>query len=238
MGLFDFLKRTRGVAAENRAEPQEKSRIDFLLETAREQLEGTNEAFGGLNFLQLVEKQIEEGQIGLATWNITTQVKGCFELANLYWEQGDLVQAEAYLRQTLERDQRLVRACVECNLPAKAYCGVEYAKCAACLLGNDERFPRAEAFEPGYEPELINMLLNYCLDSRDFDMSAWQTATDAWTRRRHPKYRIEEFTVYVKALTGAYGSTEEMLGAHARMLAGRAKRNPDADLLDGIRIMH
>lgn len=230
MGLFDFFKRRKDKAPDERVG---KRRIDYLLEISHEGLEGPHEAYGGINFLQLVETQLIEGRLDLATWNITCQVKDSFELANLYWGQGDVARAEAYLRQTLERDQRLVRACTEYDLPVQTYHGIEYAKCAACLLGETDTFPRPGTLEPGYEPALINMLLDYCLDTRDFDMGAWRAAGEAWTRKRHPKYRLEEFSVYVKALTGGYETAEEMLSAHAKMFAGRAKRNPDADLLAG-----
>jgi hypothetical protein len=229
MGLFDIFRRKK----DNAPEGPEKPRIDYLLELKHELLEKPNTAYGGVNFLQLVERQLIEGRLDLATWNIASQVKDCFELANLYWGQGDLARAESYLRQTLERDQRLLRACAEYDLPVEAYHGIEYAKCAACLLGEADAFPRPGTFEPGYEPALINMLIDPCLDTHDFDMGAWQAAEEAWTRKRHPKYRLEEFSVYVKALTGGYGSTEAMLSAHAKMFVGRAKRNPASSLTDG-----
>ncbi|MEP7349121.1 MAG: hypothetical protein ABI668_04115 [Sphingorhabdus sp.] len=210
------------------------SRIDYLLHVNHSQLEEPHEAYGGINFLQVVERQLAEGQIDLATRNIGNQVKDCFQLANLYWGQGNLARTEAYLNKTLERHQRLVEVCAEHDLPQRSYYGIEYAKCAACLLGIEvEDLARTEPFEPGYEPWFKDTLLSRCLDSRDFDMGAWQTSANEWTRKRHPKYRLEEFSVYMKALTGGYGSTDEMLSEHEKMFAGRARRNPDSDLLDG-----
>jgi hypothetical protein len=209
-------------------------RIDYLLHTMHDQLEAPKKAFGGPNFLQLVEDQLEEGKLDLAIWNISNQVKDCFELANLYWGKGDLVRAEAYLQQTLERHNRLSDACAEHGLPIQPYHGLECAKSAACLLGVDvENFARIDMPELGYEPWFKNVLLSRCLDERDFDMAEWNDSADEWVRRRFPKYRLEEFSVYVKALTGGYASTEIMLSEHEKMFTGRAKRNPQSSLLDG-----
>lgn len=210
------------------------SRIEYLLHINHEMLEAPNEAYESKNFLHLVEDQLKEGKVELAIWNVSGQVKDCFELANLYWGQGDLARAEAYLRQTLERHGRLVAACAEHNIPRPSYREIEYAKCAACLLGvKVQDFARTETFESCYEPWFKDTLLSYCLDSRDFDADVWQASAISWTKKRHPKYRLEEFSVYIKALTGAYASTEEMLSAHEKMFTGRAKRSPDADLLEG-----
>lgn len=234
MGLFGLFRRKKPPLSPRWAARAKMSRVEYLLDLHHEQLEEPKEAFDGLNFLQLVERQLDEGRTDLAIWNITNQVRTCFELADLYWGQGDVARAEGYLRQTLERHRRYLRACADHGVTVRAYHGIDCAKTAACLLNSDPgMFARGGGTEPGFEPELINLLLDPCLDSRDFDMGAWQAAEDAWTRRRHPKYRLDEFSVYVKALTGGYGSTEEMLGAHEKMFAGRAKRNPDAGLLDG-----
>lgn len=227
MGLFDFFRRKT-------AKPAQISRIDYLLDLKHMLLEAPNEAYDGGNFLQLVEKQLREGQTDQAIWNISNQVSDCFELANLYWGQGDVARAETYLRQTLERHQRLVDACAEYDWPQPSYAGIECAKCAACLLGVEVRdLMREEAFEPCYTPWFKDTLLSYCLGTQDFDPVAWQAAADAWTRKRFPKYRIDEFSFYVKVLTGGFGSTDAMFAAHEKLVAGRAKRSPDAGMLDG-----
>jgi hypothetical protein len=234
MGIFDFLKRSGDKLFQRAAERSKMSRIDYLLHVTHDQLEGPHEAYGGGTFLDLVEKQLDEGKVDLAIWNISNQVKDCFELANLYWGQGDLIRAESYMRQTLERHERLVQACAQHNVPRQSYFGIECAKCAACLLGIEvEDFARTESFEPGYEPWFKDTLLSYCLGSHDFDLDAWQKSAIEWKKNRHPKYRLEEFSVYVKALTGQYGSTQEMLAAHEKMFLGRTKRSPDSGLLDG-----
>lgn len=234
MGLFDLFRRKRNLSSQRRADRAEMSRIDYLLEVSHSLLEGPHDAFDGGNFLQIVEIQLVRGEVELAIWNISTQVRNCFELANLYWGQGDGTRAEAYLHQTLERHQRLVDACAEYGRPRPSYDGIECAKCAACLLDVQvEDLIRGESFEPGYEPWFKDALLGYCIDARDFDQMAWQVAADEWTRKRHPKYRLEEFSFYVKALTGGFETTDAMLAAHGKMVAGRAKRKPDAGLLDG-----
>lgn len=231
MGLFDLFRR-RPVAQPARSQ----SRIEYLLTMLHDQLEAPKDAFGGENFLAFVERQLVEGPLHLALWNIASQVKDCFELANLYWGQGDRARAESYLRQTLERHRRLLRAMAEHGQAATAYNGIEYAKAAACVLGSaDEVFPAEGGPEHCYEPWFINTVLDRCLDTAPFDMGAWVTASEAWTRKRHPRYRLEEFGFYVKALTGGFSSTDEMLGAHEKMFTGRAKRSAEADLLAGYR---
>lgn len=229
MGLFDLFRRKRPPAPS-------QSRIDYLLTVKHDQLEAPKDAFGGVNFLAFVEQQLVDGPLHLALWNLGSQVKDCFQLANLYWGQGDLDRAESYMRQSLERHRRLLRAMAEHGQPARAYDGIENAKAAACLLeSTDEVFSTEGGKEHCYEPWFINTLLDRCLDDAPFDMGAWSAACDAWTRKRHPRYRLEEFGFYVKALTGGFASTTEMFTAHEAMFTGRAKRSPDADFLAGYR---
>lgn len=229
MGLFDLFRRKQPPAPS-------QSRIDYLLTVKHDQLEAPKDAFGGVNFLAFVEQQLVDGPLHLALWNLGSQVKDCFQLANLYWGQGDLDRAESYMRQSLERHRRLLRAMAEHGQPARAYDGIENAKAAACLLeSTDEVFSTEGGKEHCYEPWFINTLLDRCLDDAPFDMGAWSAACDAWTRKRHPRYRLEEFGFYVKALTGGFASTTEMFTAHEAMFTGRAKRTVDTDLLAGYR---
>lgn len=231
MGLFDLFRRRR-----KEVPAKSQSRIDHLLTVLHDQLEAPKDAFGGVNFLAFVERQLVDGPLYLALWNIGSQVKDCFQLANLYWGQGNMERAESYLRQTLERHRRLLRAMAEHGQPARAYNDIEYAKAAACLLGSmEEVFPTEGGPEHCYEPWFINTLLDRCIDAAPFDMGAWAAASDAWTRKRHPRYRLEEFGFYVKALTGGFASTAEMLSAHEKMFTGRAKRSVETDLLAGYR---
>jgi hypothetical protein len=234
MGIFDFLKRRSGKPFQRAADLSKMSRIDYLLHTQHDQLEAPKSAFGGKNFLQVVEDQLKNGQTDLAIWNISNQVKDCFELANLYWGQGDLVRAEGYFRQTLERHQRLCDACIEFGCRVPAYNGLECALAAACLLGvATGNFTQRNMPEIGYEPWFKTTLMGHCLDDHDFDMAAWNNSADEWSKRRFPKYRLDEFSVYVKALTGGYASTEIMLSEHQKMFTGRSKRSPNSGLLDG-----
>lgn len=234
MPIFDFFKRISDRLSGRPADEPAISRVEYLLRLNHDQLEKPHKAYGGGNFLQLVETQLDNGETDLAIWNLGNQVRHCFELANLYWGQGDMDQAEAYMHKTLERHARLVAACSDHNLPRPSYRGIECAKCAACLLGIEvEDFARPETFDLGYEPWFQDALLSYCIDARDFDDGGWQTSAIAWTKMRHPKYRLEEFSVYIKSLTGQYRSTEAMLEAHEKMFLGRAKRNPQSGPLDG-----
>ncbi len=210
-------------------------RIDYLLKINHDQLEAKEKAYGGLNFLQLIERQLDEGQTDLAIFNISSQVRICFELANLYWGQSEMARAEAYLRQTVERHDRMVRACAALGIARPSYHGLELAKCAACLLEIEvEDLTRTEAFEPGYEPWFKDVLMSLCIGTHAFDAATWQANVDTWTRRRFPKYRIAEFDFYLTALTGGFASVEAMFDAHRRLVAGRAKRsNADWGLIDG-----
>jgi hypothetical protein len=215
MGLFDFFKRWNSKPSQRSAHHSDMSRIEYLVHIKHDQLEAPKDAFGGKNFIQLVEDQLKDGKIDLAIWNISNQVKDCFELANLYWGQGDLVRAQGYLKQTLERHNRLSDAYAQFDRLIQPYNGIECAKAAAYLLGiESENFAGIKMPEVGYEPWFKDVLLNHCLDERDFDMGAWNDSADEWSRRRFPKYRLKEFSVYVNALTGGYASTEVMLIEH------------------------
>lgn len=233
MGILNILlpRKKDSQRSDDRAQ---MSRVDYLLDVRHAHLEAPNKGYGGGNFLQLVEKQLQEGQTDLAIRNIASQVRLGFEIANLYWGQCDVERGEAYLHRTLERHQRLVDASAEFGRARPSYDGIECAKCAACLLGVEvPDLMRDETFEHCYEPWFKNALLSYCLGMQDFDPVSWQAAADAWARKRFPKYKIDEFSFYVKALTGGFGSTEMMFAAHEKLVAGRTKRKRDADLLDG-----
>lgn len=212
------------------------SRIEYLFDVNHDMLEGGRQHSDGLNFLELVERQLQEGQIDLAVSNLMRQPADCFELANLYWGQGDLANAKKYLRMTLERYERFKAVLRSHKLEEREYhhFGEVYIKTAALLLGTQLDGPVLTAkFEPGYQPARDNLLLDCCLASHDFDVGAWQAMEDDWLKNRFPKYKLAEDAVYVKALTGAYASDAEMLAAHEKMWADKAKRNPNAGTIEG-----
>ncbi|MDJ0910442.1 MAG: tetratricopeptide repeat protein [Woeseiaceae bacterium] len=212
------------------------SRIEYLLELNHDLLEGQHDSYDGLNYLELVENQLNEGQIDLALFNISQQAKYCFEIANLYWGQGNLRRAEKYLRMTLERYRRFVAAGMAQGQPQTDYDDISgvLVKSASVLLDEPiEGLLLTIESEPGYSPAFGNYLLDCCLGHHDFDMGLWQSLEDAWLKNRFPKYMLEEQAVYVNALTGGYASDTEMLEAHQAMWLGKAKRSPDSDLLDG-----
>jgi hypothetical protein len=129
------------------------SRINYLLWLHHDWLEGGRFSPGNLTFQQLSESQLKQGEISLGTHNIAKQVKYAFELANLYWGQGKVDQTETYLRKTLERYQRLMHACAEHNHPLEFPREVHFAKCAACLLGQEfTGSALIGELDPGYEP--------------------------------------------------------------------------------------
>jgi len=238
MGLRQLWKDLRRRRADKRfwARLDKLPRDEYLIAIRHDSLEETKDSRDGLTFLELVERQLKEGRVDLALGNISTQVKYCLELAVLYWAKGNRAQAEKYLRMTLERYQRMVTAAAEHDrrLEERSDIGEADIKTAAILLGEPLDGPAlAIASKPGYSPSFGNYILDCCLGTNDFDMGLWQSLEDEWLKNRFPKYMIEEKVVYVKALTGQYASDAEMLEAHRKMWAGKAKRNRDAGTLEG-----
>ena len=237
MALSHFLGRLGLRFGAGAAGRSKLSRIDDLLRLDHDHLEKPKKAWGGLNFMQLTEQHIAGGQLGLAVQGLTSQVGICFRLANRYWGQGNIDRARHYLERTLERHDRLVAVCDHPDLPfptLQSYHEMVAAKCAALLLGRDIRSSaRIAELEPGYDPWFKDALLRYCLGTGAFDANTWQAGVELWQKRGFPKYRIEEFAFYVKALTGQFATTDAMFAEHGRLLLGRSKRSPDAELLDG-----
>ncbi|WP_284124632.1 hypothetical protein [Parerythrobacter aestuarii] len=212
------------------------SRIEYLLDINHDMLEGRDFRQSKLNFLELVEQQLADGQTDLALSNLSRQPARCFKIANLHWGQGDLVNAEKYLRMTLERYQRFVAAGEEHGRSLEEYknFGEAQIKTAAALLDTRLEGPvLTSQVDVGYSPAFENYLLDCCLGTFAFDMSHWQSLEDAWLKNRFPKYKLEEYAVCVKALTGGFASDAEMLAAHEKMWLGKARRNPDAGLMEG-----
>ncbi len=236
MSIFDYFSRRKRKERALWARRNRMSRIEYLLDISHDRLEGEKEAWDGQNYLELVEQQLRRGEIDLAIGNIGRQPAYCFQIANLYWGQGNLEQAEIYLRKTLERYHRLIAACQEHNwphYPPKHY-GQTYIKTAAVLLDVKLGGPAPGSItEMGYQPWFENTLLNYCLGEEDFDLGAWQAGEDKWLANRFPKYKLKEYEVYVKALTGGFASDVEMLKAHEKMFTGRSSKNPQSHLLEG-----
>lgn len=234
MGLFDFLKRRKSGAANTISKRDSMSRIEYLMDLGHSRMEEPVDSWGGLDFPQLVEQQLSDGKIDLAFRNLGSQVAEYFRLANLYWGQGDLETALSYLEKTLERHEKISVLSIELNLDQWSYREGEHGKAAAYLLNNRVVDSKASNNNIGYQPWFVETLLDYCLNSAEFDEASWQAAEDEWTKNRFPKYKLAEFSVYIKALTGQYESGEELLAAHETMFKGRAKRkNTDSDLLEG-----
>lgn len=235
MGLLASLWRRFFGAPTSRAAAPAVPRIDYLLGLYHDWLEKREEAYGGLNFLALTDQQLDEGQADLAARNIGGQVGYAFELANLYWGQGQVDRAEHYFRLAIERHERVAAICTEQGWDIANNSKLDYAKCATLLLGSETGPLTSERDNgAGYDPWFQDALVGACLSAEPFDMAAWQANVDLWTKRRFPKYRLAEFDVYVKALTGQFETTDAMFAAHRRMFAGRAKRpNADGALIDG-----
>ena len=236
MALFDYFSSRKRKERALWARRDRMSRIEYLLDLRHEQLEAPHDAWGGLTFYELAERNLAEGNIDLAMFNFASQIADCFELGILYWGQGDLQRAEAYLCKTLERDARRRTAAAEHGWPhpPNHHAAEAYVKVAAVLLGTalDDPAPLS-AFEPGYQPWFDNALLDACLGSHDFDCGAWQAGEDLWLKRRFPKAKLKETEVYVKALTGGFASDSEMLSAHETMFTGRAGKNYQGGLIEG-----
>lgn len=236
MALFDFFSARKRKERALRARRDRMSRFEYLLDFRQEYLEAPHEAWDGLTFYELVETHLAEGKIDLAMFNLDSQIADNFEIAVLHWGQGDLERAEAYLRKAIERHERRRAAAAAHGRPhpPRHHAAEAYAKIAAVLLGVPLEAPAPlSAFEPGYTPWFDNVLLDACLGTHDFDLAAWQAAEDIWLKRRFPKTKLKEYEVYVKALTGGYASTDEMLAAHEAMFTGRAGRNYQGGLVEG-----
>lgn len=236
MAFFDYFSSKKRKERALWARRDKMSRIEYLLDIRHEQLEAPHDVWDGLTFYELVEQQLAEGNLDLAMSNFAGQIQDCFEIAILYWGQGDLERAELYLHKTLERHQRRRAASEEhgWHYPPNHHSAEAYAKVAAVLLGAPLQGPAPlSAFEPGYQPWFDNMLLDACLGDDDFDMGAWQAAEDTWLKRRFPKTKLKETEVYLKALTGGYASDTEMLAAHEKMFTGRAGKNYQGGHVEG-----
>ncbi|WP_394729022.1 hypothetical protein [Altererythrobacter sp. GH1-8] len=229
--ILNAFRRWRRFGAIN---PSKMSRINYLLWLRHDWLEGGRFDPGGINISELAEKQIRKGDLQIGVHNIASQVRYAFGLASLYWGQGDVDQAETYLRKTLERYSRLMEVCSEHNRTLEFPREIHFAKCAACLLG--EKFkdsPLIGDLDIGYEPWFKDVLMDYCLGPKEFDLNPWQDSVDQWTKSGFPKYRIEEFTFYVRVLTGQFETTDAMFAEHQKLITARSKRNPDADMQNG-----
>lgn len=236
MGLFDIFQRRKRPPADIWARRDRMSRVDYLLDIRLDHLEAPQEAWDGLTFPELVERQLAAGEINLALSNLSSQIADNFEIAVLLWGRGDLAHAENYLRKALERHERRRAAASEHGWvhPSNHHSAEAYAKAAAVLLAAplDGAAPLS-AFEQGYSPWFDNALLDACLTGGAFDLGLWQAAEDIWLKRRFPKAKLREYEVYVKALTGGFASDAEMLAAHEKMFVGRAGKNVQGGLIEG-----
>jgi len=234
MGLLSFYRRHFTKQGRRWAKRDKMSRVDYLLAVHHDWFDAPCDGFGGLNYPQFFEQQLAEGKTDLALSNMRRLPKHGFELANLYWGKGDLEKAEQYLRKTLQSFSRYAEAVDEHGgrmHEAKAGAGV---KAAALFLGEKlDRPLLTSQLENCYQPWFKNTLLDYCLGKANFDQQAWQDAEDAWLKKRHPKYKLAEYGLYLKALTGGFDDDAQMLNAHEKMWVGKAKRNPDAGFLEG-----
>lgn len=231
MNLFERWRRWRRYGA---SDPSKMSRINYLFWLHHDWLEGGRFSPGNLNFEQLAERQLQQGELPIATHNIASQLRYSFTLANLYWAQGDVKRTQTYLFKTLERYTRLIDACAKHKHPLEFPREIHFAKCAAFLL--DQEFkssPLIGKLELGYEPWFKDVLMDFCIETAEFDMNSWDASVDQWMKRGFPKYRIEEFTFYAKALTGQFRTVEALLSEHQKRVSAKIKRNPDTDMLDG-----
>ncbi len=232
MGIFDFLKKRQAPRSEKFEGLEPKSRIESLINSRHQRMEGVRST-DGLTFSALVERQLEQGKTTLALGNISSQIKGFFELANLYWGQGEMDKTQEYLNKTLEKHQRYVEVVQEHSAIKGLHHKLVLAKAASILLEKPFEAPEnTHRPDPGYAPWFWNSIYDYCLTDKDFDAASWQASEDQWTKNRFPKYRLEDFGFYVKALTGQFDDANTLLSCHEKMFKARAKKRPDVDMLE------
>lgn len=240
MGFFDFFKRRKNKTEDDVCKRDNLSRVEYLM-NVRHQLAEAPSQKDGLNLPQLAEKHMDEGKVYLAFSNFGRLIKYYFELAILYWGQGNIEQTESYLTKVLDAHKKMVLVAAKHELyllrtadnkirwPHQAS---EFAKIASYLLDDNEAKFINKKNDIGDILWFADTLIDYCLGDSDFDEARWLAGEDQWIKKRQPKYILEEYNVYVKSLTGQYNTAEEMLAAHEKMFKGQAKRkNLDYDLL-------
>jgi len=177
MGMFDFLKRRKTEKVSVIYKRDKISRIEYLMGLSHESMEQRVKSWGGLNFIELVERQLKEGKTDLAFGNLGAHVNQYFRLAILYWGQEDIKNAQLYLNKALERHERLLE--VSTNLKANnwPHYANRDAKAAACLLEKSYTVFKKDENKNGYLPWFAETILDYCLGKNDFDETSWQDAT-------------------------------------------------------------
>ncbi len=218
-----------------RKPPEPKSRIAYLLEIHHDWVEAKVEAWDGLDKAGLIERQIAEGDARMATLNLGGHARNYFDLAGLYWGQGDIERARHYLEKTLKRHERMLAYCDERGpLWPNEYSDESDVRIAACLLGRSvSRVPRRPRDEPDLYPSFKAILLDAMTGDAPLDMVRWQDWEDSTVRNRWPKFQVAEAQFYRRALTGEFTNGAALLAAHEALWKSKAGKTFEPGWFNG-----
>jgi hypothetical protein len=220
-----------------RKQPEPKSRIAYLLEIHHDWVEAKVDAWDGLDKAGLIERQIAEGNVQLATMNLGGHIRNIFGLANLYWGQSDVERAKAYLGMVVDRHERMLAYCeTRGPLWPNEYPDERDARIAGLLLDRPIALaPRRPLEEPDRYPSYLTILLDAMTGDAPLDMVRWQDWEDSTVRNRWPKFQIGEAQFYRRALSGEFADGAALLAAHAAMWKAKDGKNFDSDVFEGYR---
>lgn len=212
-----------------------KSRIAYLTDLYHEWAEGKVEAWGGIDLRGLIEQQIAEGDARMATTNLSGHVRYCFDLAGLYWGQGDIATAQQYLGKALDSHERMIAYCDERGpVWPMEYSDEADVRIAALLLDRPVALvPRHPREERNLYPSFKPILLDAITGDAPLDMARWQDWEDSTVRNRWPKFQVAEAQFYRRALTGEFADGAVLLTAHEALWKSKAGKTFEPGWFDG-----
>lgn len=207
-----------------RKAPEPKSRIAYLLEIYHDWAEGKVESWGGIDLRGLIEQQIATGDARMATTNLAGHVRYCFDLAGLYWGQGDIAKAQHYLGKALDSHERMIAYCDQRGpVWPMEYSDEADVRIAGLLLDRPVALvPRRPREERDLYPSFKPILLDAMTGDAPLDMVRWQDWEDSTVRNRWPKFQVAEAQFYRRALTGEFADGAALLAAHEALWKSKA----------------
>lgn len=207
-----------------RKAPEPKSRIAYLTDLYHEWAEGKVEAWGGIDLRGLIEQQIAAGDARMATTNLAGHVRYCFDLAGLYWGQGDIATAQHYLGKALDSHERMIAYCDQRGpVWPMEYSDEADVRIAGLLLDRPvAQVPRRPHAERDLYPSFKPILLDAMTGDAPLDMVRWQDWEDSTVRNRWPKFQVAEAQFYRRALTGEFVDGAALLAAHEALWTSKA----------------
>ncbi|WP_155800176.1 hypothetical protein [Porphyrobacter sp. AAP82] len=215
--------------------PEPKSRIAYLTDLYHDWAEGKVETWGGIDLRGLIEQQIAAGDAQMATTNLAGHVRHCFDLAGLYWGQGDTATARHYLGKALDSHERMIAYCDQRGpVWPMEYSDEADARIAGLLLDRPvAQVPRRPREERDLYPSFKPILLDAMTGDAPLDMARWQDWEDSTVRNRWPKFQVAEAQFYRRALTGEFASGAALLAAHEALWKSKAGKTFERGWFNG-----